>query len=101
MVRDRVRKTISSTTSAEVVEAAARSVVSREKSLSEAALDYKIPKTTLFRYVAKLKASTKPASVSFRPRYIRRLHLRWPGCLEQSAIIHSRTVQHRHFQTAP
>ena len=23
------------------------------------------------------------------------------GCLEQSAIIHSRTVQHRHFQTAP
>ena len=28
-------------------------------------------------------------------------HLRWPGCLEQSAIIHSRTVQHRHLQTAP
>jgi len=26
--------------------------------------------------------------------------VRRPGCLEQSAIIHSRTVQHRHFQTA-
>ena len=38
MVRNRVRKTTSSTTSAEVMEAAARAVVSREKSLSEAAL---------------------------------------------------------------
>ena len=29
------------------------------------------------------------------------LRLRRPGCLEVSAIIHSRTAQHRHFQTAP
>jgi hypothetical protein len=53
MVRKRVRKTSIGVTSAEVMRTAAQAVVSCEKSLSEAALDYAIPKTTLFRYVTK------------------------------------------------
>jgi len=50
-----------------MMEAAACAVVNREKSLSQAALDYQILKTTLFQYAAELKVSTEPASVSFRP----------------------------------
>jgi len=56
------------------MEAAARAVVSREKSLHEAALEYAVRKTTLFRYVAKVKTSSDPTSVSFRPHYeVRRI----------------------------
>ena len=74
MVRNRVRKTMIGNTNAEVMEAAARAVVSREKSLNEAALEFSIPKTTLFRYVAKLKTSTDSTPVSFRPHYdVRRI----------------------------
>lgn len=70
MVRSQVRKTDIGTTSSDRMAAAASSVVSKEKSLNEAALEFGIPKTTLFRYVAKLKYTNNDASkVRFCPNY--------------------------------
>jgi hypothetical protein len=69
MVRHRVRKTHIRSTTVDVMESAANDVVNSVKSLNEAALEYHVPKTTLFRYVAKLRKSSDPASVIFCPRY--------------------------------
>jgi hypothetical protein len=67
MVRNRTRKTSIGSTSVDVMEPAAHDVVSCEKSLNEAALQYQV--LTLFRYVAKLRKSGDLASVSYRPHY--------------------------------
>lgn len=76
MVRNYIRKTEGSQVRPEVMQHAAESVVSREMTLNEAATTFCIPKTTLFRYVAKLRSQrggdVKP--VIFEPNYgVRRI----------------------------
>jgi len=71
MVRKRSRKTAIGTVSEDVMKAAAESVVTREKSLTSASTDFGIPKTTLFRYVIKLKkaSSGEKINMKFCPNY--------------------------------
>jgi hypothetical protein len=55
---------------------AAETVISREMALNEAAIKFGIPKTTLFRYVAKLKRRHDDDSllVTFKANYgVRRI----------------------------
>jgi len=56
-------------TSAQTMKAAAESVVSGEKSLGAAANDNGIAKTTLFRYVLKLRQTGDREAVKFSPNY--------------------------------
>ena len=56
-------------TSAQTMKAAAESVVSGEKSLGAAANDNGIPKTTLFRYVIKMRQAGDREAVKFFPNY--------------------------------
>jgi len=53
--------------------------------------------------IIALAPSVKPSSSRYRVScdLFHDVGARVSGCLEQSAIIHSRTVQHRHFQKAP
>ena len=76
MVRNYLRKTESSRVCPEVMQHAAESVVSREMTLNDAAKTFCIPKTTLFRYVAKSRSQrggdVKP--ILFEPNYgVRRI----------------------------
>jgi hypothetical protein len=69
MVRKYIRKTHIGSTSADVMKEAAVSVISREKSLYNAAQHFDIPKTTLLRYVKKLRQESTVDNVAFRPNY--------------------------------
>ena len=69
MPRKQDRKTTIGMTSAQTMKAAAESVVSGEKSLSAAANDNGIPKTTLFRYVVKMRKAGDRDAVKFSPNY--------------------------------
>jgi len=69
MVRRRIRKTEIGTVSEQCMKTAAESVVSREKSLNSASNDFGIPKTTLFRYVMKIKQARDGEKIKFCPNY--------------------------------
>jgi len=69
MVRTYSRKTDISTVSSSTMRLAAEAVVSRELSLCKAASKLEIAKTTLFRYVKKLKTAHDVNSVTFCPKY--------------------------------
>jgi len=69
MVRTYTRKSNVGSVDAAKMRLAAEQVVSRELSLCEAASKFEIPKTTLFRYVVKLRSGNDATSVSFGPNY--------------------------------
>jgi hypothetical protein len=69
MPRKQDRKTTIGMTSAQTMKAAAESVISGDKSLGAAANDNGIAKTTLFRYVLKLRQTGDPETVKFSPNY--------------------------------
>jgi hypothetical protein len=70
MVRNRVRKTNIGTVKEDWMKRAVQSVISGEMTLYRAATDFAIPKTTLFRYVQKLKKVNNCVDlVKFSPNY--------------------------------
>ena len=69
MVRSYKRKTQIGTVSSLTMKQAAEQVVLRQMSLCEAASTFGIAKTTLFRYVTKMKSAADVRSVSFCPNY--------------------------------
>jgi hypothetical protein len=69
MVRTYKRKTSSTTTPASTMQEAAQAVVTGEKTLREAAKDFDIPKTTLGRYVRKMRQPDCHANIRFCPNY--------------------------------
>jgi len=58
-----------------------------------------ISRRTRLRSASSLRYEQPRTRLKLGERALFRLH--WPGCLEQSTIIHPRTIQHRQLQTAP
>ena len=69
MVRTYTRKSDIGTVSSSTMRLAAEEVVCRKSSLCEAAAKFDIAKTTLFRYVKKLKTAEDVSSITFSPNY--------------------------------
>ncbi len=69
MVRSRTRKTDIGKTSSEDMLAASKAVINRDMSLSEAAKQYEIAKSTLHGYVTRLRNTGDESVVRFAPNY--------------------------------
>jgi hypothetical protein len=69
MVRTYKRKTQIGNTSADLMKEAAISVINRDQSLYQAAQHFGIPKTTLLRYVMKIRKEGTEENVRFCPNY--------------------------------
>lgn len=69
MVRTYKRKTQIGHTNEVLMKEAAMSVINRDQSLCQAAQHFGIPKTTLLRYVVKMRKAGKEVDVKFCPNY--------------------------------
>ena len=97
MVRTRKRKTAIGSVSEDVMRVAAQSVVTREKSLSGAANDFGIAKTTLFRYMLKLKQARSEGvnKLNFCPNYsVRRVFSDDEEALLSSYLLSASKLHH-------
>ena len=99
MVRHYTRKTEIGLVSSTLMMKAAESVVSQDMSLHKAAINYGIAKTTLFRYVVKLrlqrKSSVVTPSLKFMPNYsVRRIFSDDEETMLADYLLHASKLHH-------